>query len=133
MSNAALRGKRVLIVDDEHTIADTLAIIFSSEGYETKAVYSAEAAVLVVSGWCPDLAIIDMIMVDMNGINCAIRVVGACPECRILLTSGAIHPFRFVEEARSQGYNFDLVGKPIHPLKMLSKAEALLLGATDDD
>jgi DNA-binding NtrC family response regulator len=132
MSNAALRGKRVLIVDDEHTIADTLAIIFSSEGYETKAAYSAEAALSVVKDWCPDLAIIDMIMLDMNGINCAIQVLAACPVCRILLTSGAIHPFRFVEDARRQGYNFDLLAKPVHPLKMLSKAEAILLGSTDD-
>jgi DNA-binding NtrC family response regulator len=133
MSNANLRGKRVLIVDDEHTIADTLAIIFSTEGYEAKAFYRAEAAISAVEGWCPDLAIIDMILVDMDGISCAIQVLAACPTCRILLTSGAIHPFRFAEEAARRGYDFDIVAKPVHPLKMLSKAEALLLGSTESD
>ena len=36
--------KRVLIVDDEHTIANTLATIFSNAGYESRAAYSAEGA-----------------------------------------------------------------------------------------
>ena len=38
------RGHKVLIVDDKRTIADTLDLIFSASGYETRAAYSAEQA-----------------------------------------------------------------------------------------
>jgi PleD family two-component response regulator len=39
----SIAKKTVLIVDDEHVIADTLAAIFSNAGYESRAAYSAEA------------------------------------------------------------------------------------------
>jgi DNA-binding NtrC family response regulator len=41
--------KRVLIVDDENTIADTLKIIFSNAGYSAQAAYSAEQALLLIA------------------------------------------------------------------------------------
>jgi CheY-like chemotaxis protein len=44
---------KVLIVDDERTIADTLAEIFSTRcGYETRAVYTAEEAMNMLAGCC---------------------------------------------------------------------------------
>jgi hypothetical protein len=45
--------KRVLIVDDERVITDTLVMIFSQEGYESKGVYSAEQALLAMDDWLP--------------------------------------------------------------------------------
>jgi len=42
---------KLLIVDDEHTIADTLVQIFSANGYEAHAAYSAEQAAEIVAGW----------------------------------------------------------------------------------
>jgi CheY-like chemotaxis protein len=41
-------NKRVLVVDDERIVGKTLAIIFSNEGYETRAVESAEAALALL-------------------------------------------------------------------------------------
>jgi len=52
----ALEGKRILVVEDERTIADTLEIIFTAAGYDARAVYSAEAALELLrdSPWLPD-------------------------------------------------------------------------------
>ena len=81
------RDHKVLIVDDEHTIADTLDAIFSASGYETRTSYSAEQALEIVVEWQPDLAILDVVLPKMNGIDLAIflkrseeRRVGK--ECR---------------------------------------------------
>jgi DNA-binding response OmpR family regulator len=54
----SLRKKRVLIVDDERVISDTLAIIFKNAGYDAKPVYSAERALEILNqgDWSPDLA-----------------------------------------------------------------------------
>jgi DNA-binding response OmpR family regulator len=73
--------KRVLFVDDERLIADTLAIIFSSQGYETRAVYCAEQALELISDWLPHLAIIDVQLPGMNGIDLAIRLKAEYPDC----------------------------------------------------
>jgi DNA-binding response OmpR family regulator len=60
---------RVLIVDDERTTADTLALVFSSGGYETQTAYTTEQAIEVVAEWLPDLAIIDVVLPQTNGID----------------------------------------------------------------
>ena len=66
--------KRVLIVDDERVIADSLAIIFANEGYDARAVYSAEQALQLFSEWVPNLAILDVRRPGMNGIELAIQL-----------------------------------------------------------
>ena len=54
--------KRVLIVDDEPTIADTLAIILNKAGFNASAVYSGTEAVEVAKSVKPDLIISDVAM-----------------------------------------------------------------------
>lgn len=55
-------GHKVLVVDEERTIADTLAVIFSQGAYEARAAYSAEQALEIVAQWPPDLAILDVVL-----------------------------------------------------------------------
>ena len=87
--SSRIEPKRVLFVDDERVIADTLGIIFSNHGYVTRAVYSAEQALELMSDWLPDLAIIDVLLPGMNGIDLAIRLKAEYPDCRLSLFSGA--------------------------------------------
>lgn len=56
------RRHKVLVVDDERTIGDTLAVIFSLRGYDTRQAYSAEVALEIVAQWPPDLAILDVVL-----------------------------------------------------------------------
>ena len=70
------------------SIADTFAIIFSNEGYEARAVYSAEQALELISDWLPNLAVIDVRLPGMNGIDLAIRLRADYPDCRLSLFSG---------------------------------------------
>jgi DNA-binding response OmpR family regulator len=79
LMSSPIKQKRVLIVDDERVIADTLAIIFSNKGYEARAVYSAEQAFELISDWLPGLAIIDVQLSRMNGIDLAIRLRAEYP------------------------------------------------------
>src|SRR4051812_7720114 len=85
---AAAGARKILIIDDEPTIADTLAVIFSSSGYEARAVYSAEEALEKLEEWRPDLAIIDVVLPGMNGIEFAIFLKASYPRCQFLLFSG---------------------------------------------
>ncbi len=90
------RKPRVLVVDDEQVIADTLARILDLNGYEASAVYSGTAAVESARSLQPDLVISDVIMQDMNGIEAAINIRGFLPGCKILLV---LRPGRYGRSA----------------------------------
>jgi len=115
---------RVLVVDDEHVIADTLAIILNQSGYDASAVYSGEDAVQMARQQSLDLIITDVGMPDMNGIEAAIVIRGILPQCKILLFSGLAATTDLLEDARRRGYEFEILAKPIHPQDLLAKIRA---------
>jgi DNA-binding NtrC family response regulator len=119
-------ARKILIIDDEPTIADTLSVIFSSSGYESRAVYSAEQALEMLEEWRPDLAVIDVVLPGMNGIEFAIFLKASYPGCQFLLFSGQPGTSGLLEEARKKGHLFEILAKPLHPTFMLSTVADML-------
>jgi CheY-like chemotaxis protein len=120
MSSSPPRQK-VLVVDDEKVIADTLAIILSQNGFESSAVYSGTDAVRRAKEITPDLVISDVIMPDMNGIQAAIQIRQMLPKTKILLFSGQAATADLLEDARKEGHEFEILAKPVHPQDLLAK------------
>ena len=112
---------RVLVVDDERVIADTLAIILNQAGFDASAVYTGNGAVDEARKVRPDLIISDVIMPDMNGIEAAIHIRGFLPGCKILLFSGQAATADLLESARAKGHEFEILAKPVHPQDLLAK------------
>ena len=112
---------KVLVVDDERVIADTLAMILNQSGFDAKAVYSGEKAVELASTFTPDMLITDVIMADLNGIDAAIRIRSVLPSIKILLFSGQAATADLLEKARTQGHEFEILAKPVHPTDLLAK------------
>jgi len=119
-------NRRVLVIDDERAIADTLSLIFRTQHYESRAAYTAEQAIEVLAEWRPDLAILDVVLPHMNGIELAIVIKANYPNCHVLLFSGNANTAMLLEEAGRKGYQFEVLAKPVHPNLMLEKASALL-------
>ena len=115
---------KVLVVDDERVIADTLAIILNQHGYDASAVYTGTGAVERARNDHPDLIISDVIMPDMNGIEAAINIRRFLPQCKILLFSGQAATANLLESARAQGHEFEILAKPIHPQDLLAKLKS---------
>ncbi len=112
---------KVLVADDERVIADTLAMILNQSGFEARAVYSGEKALELASTFEPDMLISDVIMADLNGIDAAIRIRELRPGIKILLFSGQAATADLLEKARAQGYEFEILAKPVHPQDLLSR------------
>jgi CheY-like chemotaxis protein len=112
---------KVLVVDDERVIADTLAMILNQSGFEARAIYSGEGAVELAASFAPDMLISDVIMADLNGIDAAIRIKALLPGIKVLLFSGQAATADLLEKARAQGYEFEILAKPVHPQDLLSR------------
>lgn len=112
---------KVLVVDDERVIADTLVIILNQHGFDAHAVYTGTAAVERARSVRPELIISDVIMPDMNGIEAAVRIRSFLPDCKILLFSGQAATADLLESARARGHEFEILAKPVHPQDLLAK------------
>jgi len=115
------KKRKILVVDDEHVIADTLAIILNKSGFEASAVYSGSSAVASARKGAPDLIISDVIMDDMNGIEAAIEIRKFLPDTKILLFSGQAATADLLEQARKKGHEFEILAKPVHPQDLLAR------------
>jgi len=112
---------RVLVVDDDEVIADTLAAILNANGYHAKSVHSAEEALEEAVLLAPDVLISDVVMDEMSGIDLAIYIANTVPTCKIILFSGQAQTANLLEKAEKRGYRFDLLQKPIHPELILQR------------
>jgi DNA-binding NtrC family response regulator len=119
------RTRSILIVDDEPAITETLSLIFSGHGYEVRAAHSADEAIETISVWEPDLAILDVNLPHMNGIDLAMVLQANRPACRLVLFSGHPGTQALMEEAAKKGNSFEILSKPVHPLFMLDYVSSL--------
>ena len=120
MAKTSTKSK-VLVADDERVIVDTLVIILNRSGFEATAVYSGEGAVEIAEELRPDMLISDVIMADMNGIDAAIQIRKILPDCKVLLFSGQAATADLLERASTQGYEFEVLAKPVHPQDLLAR------------
>jgi CheY-like chemotaxis protein len=119
-------GDKILIVDDEQIFADTLAKIFQNEGYECRAVYSAEQALETIAAWEPALAILDVMLPGMNGIDLAILLRASNPSLAVMMISGQVATGGLIEKAAQQGHEFSILPKPFPVPDLLSNASKIL-------
>jgi CheY-like chemotaxis protein len=115
---------RVLVVDDERKIADTLALILNANGYDAHAAYGGEEAIELAASLKPDILISDVVMAGMSGIEVAIYFANYLPACRIVLISGNVLSASLLELAGKDGYQFQLLPKPVHPQILMSHLSA---------
>jgi DNA-binding NtrC family response regulator len=114
------KGLRVLIVDDEPMIANTLAQILNASGFVARAVYNGDLAVETAEELQPDVLLTDVIMRGISGIDVAMEVSERLPECRVILFSGQASTADLLEPAKTKGRRFEILTKPIHPQVLLS-------------
>lgn len=120
-SEQTLSKRRVIVMDDEQVIANTLAIILNQAGFEARAVFSGEQAIELLESFQPEMLIADVVMPGMPGIEAAIVIRNKLPKCNILLFSGQAATAELLEKARTQGHEFEILAKPVHPSDLLAK------------
>jgi CheY-like chemotaxis protein len=112
---------RVLVVDDERLIADTLSAILADHGFSAVAAYSGEEAIRAARTQQPDIVISDVLMPKMTGVELGIRLRSEVPQARVILFSGQAATSELMRKAQADGHTFELFPKPIHPEELIAK------------
>jgi DNA-binding NtrC family response regulator len=104
-------AERMLIVEDEETLAESLKRVLSKDGYEVDVVNSAEAALKKIEEAAYDLVITDITLPGINGIELLRRIREKFPEQIVIITTA----YASIETAVGalRGGAYDYVIKPI--------------------
>ncbi|HEY5381084.1 MAG TPA: response regulator [Acidobacteriaceae bacterium] len=113
------QAPRILVVDDEKLIADTIVQILNRNGFIAEAAYSGAEAIEKAERHCPELVLSDVLMPHIDGVEAAIAIRELCPDTRILLFSGQAATVEILARARERGHIFELLPKPIHPTQLI--------------
>lgn len=120
------RATRVYVVDDESIISTTLGAILRMKGFEAHSFEFPQEALQAARELPPDLLITDVVMPLLSGIELAIQLREFSPSCKVLLFSGQAATSDLLEEAGASGFEFDVIAKPVHPIELLQKVDAIL-------
>ena len=104
--------EKILIVEDEKSIAHFISTILNSNDYETLLARSGSEAKTMISSHCPDLVILDLGLPDMDGIaiNLPAYLAGLPEEA--YLSEFQVAPEVVEEESESSSDEIPVDGIP---------------------
>ncbi|MBS1815001.1 MAG: response regulator [Acidobacteria bacterium] len=114
--------KKILVVDDERLIADSMAMFLNRTGeFDVVASYDLHGALFEGRKIKPDMVLLDVLRPRSNGVldACRIRKELNCP---VLLMSGAAFKTGEIQcPPEGTGGPFQILSKPILPMVLLEQ------------
>jgi DNA-binding response OmpR family regulator len=118
---------RILVVDDDRLVADTLTLIFQANGFDSEAVYSAADGLTRARTFHPALLLCDITMPEESGLQLAQKIDAELPHCKLLMLTAYASNYDHVERQNlSMRRPLKMLKKPCRPELLLSEASALL-------
>jgi UDP-3-O-acyl N-acetylglucosamine deacetylase len=103
--------KKVLIVDDEERIVQSIAGVLEDEGFRVAMARSGEEAIGIFEKEKPDITLLDIWMPGMDGIEVLRRLKWISPTCQVIMISG--HATISTAMAAVKLGAFDFIEKPL--------------------
>src|SRR6516164_2268734 len=113
MRGRDMTNGKLLIVDDELSVRDSLAKWFGEEGYEVATAESANQALTRVAEQVFDVALVDIKMRGIDGIELQRRLHEICPDMLVIIMTGYASVETAVVALKNGAY--DYVNKPLDP------------------
>jgi DNA-binding response OmpR family regulator len=79
--------RRILVVEDERTIADSVAARLRAEGFAVETAGDGPAAVAAFTRWRPDLVVLDVMLPGFDGLEVCRRIQADRPVPVLMLTA----------------------------------------------
>jgi ATP-dependent Lon protease len=109
----------ILVVDDDMNLASNLQDILEAAGYGAAATLNAETALALCRDKLFDLAIVDIKLPDISGIDLTRKLAGLSPETIFIIITGYASLGSVIEVAE-QKHIIAYITKPIDMENLLS-------------
>lgn len=126
---------KVLVVDDDEELAGEIADALRRLGHDVAAATSGHQAIAVAAEFAPDLAILDVLLPDINGITLAAVLRGVVESKRLRVVGVSGIDVDRLAAASARGIFDRYLAKPVSPsaiesLLRLDPSRGGLLGPT---
>lgn len=123
--------QRILVVDDDRLVADTLTLIFAKSGFDARTAYSADQALEFARTFNPSLLLCDISMPGRDGIALVSDITRELPSCRIIVLTGFYSNLKNVrEQSNKLARPVSILTKPCQPSDLLREAATVLANAS---
>ncbi len=120
---------KLLVVDDEEFIKDTMCTFFRNRGYETYGALSGEQALEIIKEKRPHLVLLDVMLAPggMNGFEVLGRIKSRDETIKVIIITGKAKSVESFNEAKALGAD-DYLMKPLN-FEILEKVAIPKIGA----
>ena len=108
-------NNRILVVDDEGSVRQMLKKLLGEEGCEVRVAQSAEAGLAMLKRFDPAVAIVDIVLPGMDGLEFLSQIKQASPDTEVLIITGHTSAERAFKAIRQGAY--DYLEKPFHKIE----------------
>lgn len=120
-------NENILVVDDEKEIADLLEVYLTNEGYKVFKFYNGNDALKCIAGESIDIALLDIMLPDIDGLKILRKIREEYFFPVIMLTA------RVEEMDKINGLSLgadDYITKPFNPLEVVARVKTQLRRST---
>ena len=116
-------NNRILVLDDEQEIAEVIALYLQNDGYEVSLAYSGREALQKIEEEQPDLALLDVMLPDIDGFRVLQKIREKYRFPVIMLTAKNEYTDKIT--GLTLGAD-DYIAKPFNPLELVARVKAQL-------
>lgn len=123
MTDQTTTKEMIMIVDDEKEIADLIELYLNNDGYQVSKFYNGKDAVAFLEETEPDLALLDVMLPDMNGFQILKKIRENHFYPVIMLTA------KVEDQDKIMGLTIgadDYITKPFNPLEVVARVKTQL-------
>lgn len=114
---------RVMIVDDEHDFAETLAERLRLRGYDAHVVITPKETLALVDTMKPEVVLLDLNLPGISGIEILMTLRNVSPEVEVILLTGHMDLARTIEGLRLDSFHYII--KPFDIQELLEKIDTV--------
>lgn len=114
-------GSKILVVDDEREIADVIELYLKNENFEVEKCYTGEEALASIERGAPDMALLDVMLPDVDGLTVLKKIREKYNFPVIMLTAKT----EYMDKINGLMLGADdYIAKPFNPLELIARIKA---------